>query len=127
MEKYQKKFGNVKNLCDIMSEIFPKMILELPRADVPLEGSKAYLSQSDNHQIIFLQFKKDVNLPEHSHEAQWEYVLNGKVDLWVDGIKNTYKKGDNFFVPKGVKHSGKIYAGYSSIAFFNQKDRYKKK
>ena len=110
-----------------MSKIFPNIILKLPLADVPLDGAKAYLSQSDNHQIIFLYFEKDVNLPVHSHEAQWEYILNGKVDLITNGVKNTYKKGDNFFVPKGVKHSGKIYAGYTSIAFFNQKNRYNKK
>jgi quercetin dioxygenase-like cupin family protein len=110
-----------------MKRIFPKIVLDLPEADVPFEGAKAYLSQSDEHQIIFLEFRKDVELPEHEHEAQWEYILNGKVDLWVDGIKNTYKKGDNFFIPKGVKHSGMIYAGYTSLAFFNQKDRYMKK
>jgi len=109
-----------------MSKIFPDMILNLPKANVPLDGAKAYLSQGENHQVIFLEFEKDVELPEHSHEAQWEYVLNGKVDLWVDSIKKTYRKGDTFFVPKGVKHSGKIFAGYSSVAFFNQKDRYKK-
>ncbi len=110
-----------------MSKIFPKIIVNLPEADVPLDGAKAYLSQSDEHQVIFLEFEKDVDLPEHSHEAQWEFVLNGKVNLWADGVKHIYKKGDSFFIPKGVKHSGKIYAGYTSIAFFNQKDRYKKK
>ena len=109
-----------------MSKIFPDMILNLPKANVPLDGAKAYLSQGENHQVIFMEFEKDVELPEHSHEAQWEYVLNGKVDLWVDGIKKTYRKGDTFFVPKDVRHSGKIFAGYSSVAFFNQKDRYKK-
>jgi hypothetical protein len=30
-----------------MSEIFPKPIRNLPEADIPLEGIKAYLSQSD--------------------------------------------------------------------------------
>jgi len=110
-----------------MSTIFPKIILDLPEADVPLDGAKAYLSQSDEHQVIFLEFEKDVDLPEHTHEAQWEYVLNGKVDLWVDGNKHTYTKGDSFFIPKGIKHSGKIYRGYASIALFDQNDRYKKK
>ena len=110
-----------------MKKIYPKIILNLPEVEIPLEGAKGYLSQSDQHQIIFLQFEKDVDLPEHSHEAQWEYVINGKVDLYVDGIKNTYKAGDNFIVPKDVRHSGKIYAGYASIALFNQKERYKLK
>jgi hypothetical protein len=41
-----------------MSEIFPEPIRNLPEADIPLEGIKAYLSQSDTHQILFMEFKK---------------------------------------------------------------------
>jgi quercetin dioxygenase-like cupin family protein len=104
---------------------FPKIIQNLPKADIPLKGVKAYLSQSENNQIIFLEFNEDIDLPKHSHAEQWEYVLNGKVELFIKGIKHTYKKGDNFLIPKEVKHSAKIYAGYASIAFFNQNDRYK--
>ena len=44
-----------------------------------------------------------------------------------EGVKHTYTKGDRFYIPKGTKHSAKVYAGYASVAFFNQKDRYKKK
>ncbi len=108
-----------------MSSIFPEPIINLPRADIPLEGVKAYLSQGENEQIIFMEFEKDVELPEHSHESQWEVVLEGKVDLVVMERKHTFSKGQRFFIPKGAKHSAKIYAGYTSIAFFNQKDRYK--
>jgi len=43
-----------------MSETFPKPIRDLPEADIPLNGVKAYLSQSDTHQIIFMEFEKDV-------------------------------------------------------------------
>ena len=110
-----------------MSSIFPEPIINLPRADIPLEGVKAYLSQGENEQIIFMEFEKDVDLPEHSHESQWEVVLEGKVDLVVMDSKHTFSKGQRFFIPKGAKHSAKIYAGYTSIAFFNQKDRYKER
>jgi len=110
-----------------MTDIFPKPIRDLPEADIPLKGVTAFLSQGENHQIIFMEFKKDVDIPEHFHESQWEIVVNGKVDLFIEGNKKTYKKGENFFIPKGVKHSAKVYSGYSSIAFFNQKERYKKK
>lgn len=34
-----------------MTEIFPDPIRNLPEADIPLEGIKAYLSQSETHQI----------------------------------------------------------------------------
>jgi len=110
-----------------MTNIFPEPIKNLPEADIPLEGVKAFLSQGENHQIIFMEFEKDVILPEHSHESQWEIVVEGKVDLIIEGIKRMYNKGERFFILKGVKHSAKVYAGYSSIAFFNQKERYKKK
>lgn len=110
-----------------MSEIFPEPIRNLPEADIPLKGIKAYLSQSENHQIIFMEFSEDVEAPEHSHESQWGIVLEGKLDLTIDGVKKTYTRGDRYFIPKGIKHSAKIYAGYADITFFNQKERYKAK
>lgn len=110
-----------------MSNIFPDMIVNLSGADIPLRGISAYLSQAENHQIIFMEFSEDVDLPEHSHESQWGVVLEGKIELIINEVKNTYVKGDRYFIPKGVVHSGKIYAGYSDITFFNQRDRYQSK
>ncbi|HOQ10238.1 MAG TPA: cupin domain-containing protein [Syntrophomonadaceae bacterium] len=104
--------------------IFPEPIRNLPEADIPLKGVKAYLSQADDHQIIFMEFVEDVDLPEHEHESQWGIVLEGKIELVIDGEKRTYEKGDRYFIPKGVKHSGKIFAGYADITYFAQKDRY---
>lgn len=110
-----------------MSLIFNDPISALPEADVPLDGVKAYLSQGNNHQIIFMQFEKDVELQEHSHEAQVGFVLEGKIKLTIDGITKVYNKGDRYIIPKGIKHSGTIYAGYADITFFNEKNRYLKK
>lgn len=107
-----------------MSETFPKPIRDLPEADIPLEGVKAYLSQSDTHQIIFMEFEKDVDLPEHSHAAQIGIVLEGRIDLTIGGKTKTYTKGDRYYIEKNVVHSGKIYAGYTDITFFNEPDRY---
>jgi len=110
-----------------MTETFPQPITDLPEADIPINGLKAFLSQGLNHQIIFMEFKKDVDLPEHFHESQWGIVLEGKIDLIIDGVKKTFVKGDRYFISKDIKHSGKIYAGYSDMSFFNQADRYKEK
>jgi len=68
----------------------------------------------------------DKILDEGQHDTFY-VVLEGKVDYWEDGVKYTYRKGDRFSIPKGKKHSAKVYAGYTSIVFFNQKERYKKK
>lgn len=110
-----------------MDSIFPEPIHHLPKADISLKGIQAFLSQSENHQIIFMEFSEDVDLPEHSHDSQWEIVLDGSVEVWIDGVYNSYKKGDSFYIPAGIKHYAKIKAGYASIAFFNEKQRYKKK
>ena len=110
-----------------MSSVFPEPVLNLPEADISLEGAKAYLSQGEDYQIIFMEFEKNVEVPEHSHGSQWEIVLEGKVDYWEDGVKQTFRKGDRFFIQKGKKHHAKVYAGYASIVLFNQKERYKRK
>ena len=110
-----------------MKNIFPDPILNLPEADIPIDGIRAYLSQAPDHQLIFMQFEKDVDLPEHSHAAQVGFVLRGKIELTIEGIEYEFKKGDIYFIPENVKHSGKIYAGYADITFFNEPDRYKMK
>jgi len=110
-----------------MPDIFPKPICNLPEADIPLDGIKAYLSQSACHQIIFMHFNQAVDLPEHAHAAQVGFVLEGQIDLLIDGESHTYLKGDRYFIPAGVAHSGKIHAGYADITFFDEPGRYKAK
>jgi quercetin dioxygenase-like cupin family protein len=110
-----------------MSSPFPAPILALPEADVPVKGVKAYLSQGDGHQVIYMHFSEDVDLAEHSHRAQWGIIVDGKVDLEIGGVMRTYRRGDNYFVPDGVKHHGHIYAGLVVVEYFDQADRYRRK
>jgi quercetin dioxygenase-like cupin family protein len=110
-----------------MKQLFPKPIVDLPEADIPVKGIKAFLSQGSNHQIIFMEFSEEAEIVEHFHESQWGIVLEGKIDLTIDGVKNTFVKGDRYFIPKDIKHSAKVYAGYADITFFNQGDRYREK
>ncbi|MDF2803219.1 MAG: hypothetical protein K0S61_3122 [Anaerocolumna sp.] len=112
---------------DLVLNKFPSPITNLGEADLPFEGAKAFLSQGDNHQILFMEFDRDTDLPEHSHGSQWGVVLEGKIELMMDGVKKVYQKGDRYFIPSGVKHSGKIYAGYADITFFGEQARYTRK
>jgi mannose-6-phosphate isomerase-like protein (cupin superfamily) len=107
-----------------MSKVFPAPIRKLPKADIPLEGLTAFLSQSKDHQILFMEFEKDVDLPEHSHNAQVGFVLEGKIGLVIGGEKRCFTRGDRYYIPAGVKHSAKIYAGYVDITFFDEPNRY---
>ncbi|WP_419316292.1 hypothetical protein [Candidatus Acidulodesulfobacterium sp. H_13] len=43
-----------KQIHDMMKS-FPEIIKNLPEADIPIEGVKAYISQADSHQILFME------------------------------------------------------------------------
>lgn len=107
-----------------MKKTFPDIVKSFPKADVPLEGLQAWLAQGEDHQILFMEFDKDVELPEHSHAAQGGIVLKGRIDLTIDGVHRSYEAGESYHIPEGVLHSGKIYAGYADITVFGQADRY---
>ena len=110
-----------------MSDIFPEAIRNLPEADIPIPGLTAYLSQDENHQIVFMHFTQDAEVPAHAHGAQWAIVLEGTIALTVEGKEAAYTKGDRFYIPSLETHSAKISAGYASMEFFADKDRYKAK
>jgi quercetin dioxygenase-like cupin family protein len=107
--------------------MFPEIITKLPEADIPIEELKAFLLQGENQQILFMEFEKETEVPEHSYEAQWGVVLDGTIELTINNQKHLYRKGDTYFIPKGVKHSAKIMKGYKDLTLFDQKDRYSEK
>jgi quercetin dioxygenase-like cupin family protein len=111
----------------LKESFFPEIITSLPETDIPIEGLRAHLLQGENQQMIFMSFENDIEIPVHSHEAQWGVILDGELELIINGVKNIYLKGDTYFIPKGVKHSAKIRKGYKDLTLFNQKDRYKTK
>lgn len=66
-------------------------------------------------------------MPEHSHAGQVGFVLEGQIQLKIDGKLQTFIKGDRYYIPAGVLHSGKIFAGYADNTVLDQGDRYHEK
>jgi quercetin dioxygenase-like cupin family protein len=123
------KFPNLQALetKEITMHDFPEFITKLPELDMPLEGVSGHLLQGDTQQVTFVRFDKDVEVPAHSHRAQWELVIAGEVKLTMKGEERTYRQGESFYVPEGIEHSGNVRAGYRAIIFFDQVDRYQAK
>jgi quercetin dioxygenase-like cupin family protein len=117
------RFG-LRKEAKAMNKVFPDPIRNLPQANVPLDGATAFLSQSDTHQIVFMEFEKDIDVPEHSHAAQMGIVVEGKIELTIEGEKRVFSRGDRYYIPAGTRHSARIYAGYADVTYFDESRRY---
>jgi len=92
-----------------------------------LDGVNSRLVQAGEQQFIFMEFDRDVEVPNHSHNAQWGVVLAGQMEMTIDGKTQTFTKGDTYFIGRDVMHSAKIKKGYKDLTLFDQPDRYKEK
>lgn len=106
---------------------FPEIIDRHPNADIPINGLVSKLIQADDQQFVFMEFEEDIEVAEHSHNAQWGVVLEGEMELTIKGVPRTLNKGDSYYIEKDVVHSAKIKKGYKDLTLFDQKDRYKTK
>ncbi|TKG94236.1 cupin domain-containing protein [Puteibacter caeruleilacunae] len=101
------------------------LISKFPKADIQLEGVDSRLIQAGEQQFIFMEFDNDVEVPPHSHNAQWGVVLEGEMEITISGKVHLLKKGDSYFIEKDEVHSAKIKAGYKDLTLFDQADRYR--
>ena len=107
-----------------MKHFYPDLIMNLPEADIPFEGVRGWLSQSDDHQIVFFEMEAIGAVPDHKHGDQFGVVFEGEMELTIGGVTKTYKKGDTYFVPGGVIHGAVFKKKTWVMDVFADKDRY---
>ena len=105
---------------------FPDFVSAFPKLDVPFPEDvvQTAVVRSDAGLVAFFTFLQDMELPMHSHKAQWGTVIEGEVELTIDGITQTYRPGDSYSIPAGAEHGGSIKAGTRVIDVFEEPDRY---
>ena len=108
-------------------DIYPQVIKNLPEADIGFEGVEGWLSQGNDHQIVFFKIEPVGRVKEHTHGDQWGIVIDGEMDLTIDGITRTCKKGDSYYIPAGIVHSAEFKNQTRVMDFFADKNRYKPK
>ena len=107
---------------------FPTVIRDLPEADLPFKGVKAWILQGEKHQLIFFEMQPTALVPEHSHSyPQWGMVAEGKMKLTINGKAKTIEKGDDYLIPANAKHQAKFLTKTQVIDLFSEKNRYKTK
>ena len=104
----------------------PDFLMALPALDIPFPDDvvESRAVRSEDALLVFFIFHKDAELPPHSHGAHWGSVLQGEVQLTIDGVTTTYRQGDSYDLPAGVVHAVKVAAGTIALDTFEEPDRY---
>lgn len=107
----------------------PEIITRLPEADLPFppDSVRASVLPSPKGQLVFFRFLKDMEVPAHSHGAQWGTVLEGQVEMTIGGETRMCGPGTSYYIPAGVEHSARLPAGSKVIDFFEEPERYRLK
>lgn len=105
---------------------FPDFFDAFPSLDVPFPEDVVVTRaiRSDAGLVIFFTFHRDLDLPIHAHGAQWGTVVEGEIDLTIGEVTRTYRPGDSYSIPAGVRHGARIKAGTRVIDVFEEADRY---
>ena len=107
---------------------YPNVITNLPEADIPFKGIKAWTLQGETHQLIFYQMEANASIPEHSHEyGEWAMVIEGEIELTVEGKTRKVKKGDEWLTSALAKHKWASLTKSRLIGLFSEKTRYRTK
>lgn len=105
---------------------FPDFIMSLPALDLPFpeEVAQSRAIRSDEGLCVFFTFLQDMELPAHSHGAQWGSVVEGEIEFTIGGETRIYGPGDSYSIPAGIEHGALIKAGTRVIDVFAEPDRY---
>ena len=118
----------MKNIKRESVQGYPEVIRRLPEADIPFEGVRAWILQAAESQLVFCEFEAGIKVPLHSHVyAQWGMVIDGEMELTIDGKPLNCKKGTEYVIPAGAKHSAKFLSHTRVMDYFSEKNRYKPK
>ncbi len=109
----------------VQSSKWPVFIRTLPEADLPFDGLRGWLLESDRGQVLFMEADVDVDVTPHSHGNQWGIVIEGKIDLTIGEDTRTYNQGDMYVIPTGTIHRARIHAGFRAIDYFVDQNRYR--
>jgi quercetin dioxygenase-like cupin family protein len=110
------------------AQSYPEAITDLPEADIPFKGIKAWIVQTESRQLVFFEMQPDAVVPEHSHSyPQWGMLIQGGMKLTVGGKTRTIRKGDEYLIPANAKHSVTFLAKTRVMDLFLEKTRYRPK
>lgn len=107
--------------------VYPEFIRDCAEVDVPIEGIRGWLMEDGRRQVVFFDIMPTATVPPHAHCAQWGIMLEGEMELTIDGEATRLGKGDWYFIPENAQHSAVFFSRVNVIDIFDSSDRYKAK
>lgn len=92
-------------------------------ADIPTQeiapGFTARFIHTEQLTIGYVHIKAGSVLPEHSHvHEQVTHVLEGRLELTIEGVAGVVEPGTAAVIPSGLKHSGRALTDCVALDVF---------
>ena len=97
--------------------MFPEIVKKMHSDNYGVEGLEVYYDHTPVGTVYFFGTKNPFNLPEHSHAEQFGMVIKGEVTYKINGETKTYKAGESYSIPAGVKHVTYYSANFSEMGY----------
>jgi quercetin dioxygenase-like cupin family protein len=70
--------------------------------------------------------KPSAQVPEHCHDyAQWGLVIEGRMELTINGETRICEKGVEYVIPAQAKHYARFLSECRVMDFFSERNRYR--
>ncbi|HPF36662.1 MAG TPA: cupin domain-containing protein [Candidatus Krumholzibacteria bacterium] len=103
---------------------WPSEIQALPQVAVPVAGVTGHTMKNHEKQVYFLRFEEGTSVPDHSHGAQWGYLVAGEMTLEIEGRTELFEAGDVYYIPARKKHRAVFSRVSYVIDMSDELDRY---
>jgi quercetin dioxygenase-like cupin family protein len=105
-------------------DVLAPFIEQLPPGDIPIDGVWSRLLQGIDHQVVFFRLPKGLEIPPHSHCAQWGVVISGNIEITISGESVVYSAGESYYVPVDAIHEALCLTEVVALDVFDVPKRY---
>jgi len=79
-------------------------------------GVEIKVVSGEKMMMVFFYIESGGIIPEHAHpHEQMGTVLEGEVELFINGEKRIAREGDVYHIPSGVVHSGNVFSSAARV------------
>jgi quercetin dioxygenase-like cupin family protein len=110
--------------CSVSMDDFPEFmkraVNRIAKSNQATPGVEGYVFDgADGSQMAFWTCGETAVSAAHSHEYdEYMMVVQGQYTLIIDGSRIPLTAGEEYFIPRGVLHSGEVLAGTRTIHAF---------